>query len=80
MQSSHAVAALSAVFDESNLLVDAGLVPVVALAEQVGLAGLVTEHVSIVDAENGAGANPAAKVASLLAGMVARADSTDVAG
>ncbi len=79
MQSSHAVTAVSAVFDESNLLADAGLVPVVALAEQVGLPGLVTEHVSIVDAENGAGANPAAKVMSLLAGMIAGADSiTDV--
>jgi hypothetical protein len=46
-------------------------VPVVALAEQVGLPRLVAEHVRITGAGNSAGANPAAKVMSLLAGMVA---------
>jgi len=49
--------------------------PVVALAEQVGLPGLVAELVTITGAGNSAGANPAAKVMSLLAGMVAGADS-----
>ena len=77
MQLSHAPAGVSVVFDDPNLIADAGLVPVVALAEQVGLPGLVTEHVSIVDAANSAGANPAAKVMSLLAGMVAGADSIE---
>jgi hypothetical protein len=48
---------------------------VVALAEQVGLPALVAEHVVITRAANGAGANPAAKVMSLVAGMVAGADS-----
>ena len=38
---------------------------------------LVTEHVKIVDAENAAGANPAAKVMSLVAGMAAGADSIE---
>ena len=57
------------------LIADAGLVPVVALAEQIGLPDLVTEHVMITGAGNSAGANPAAKVMSLLAGMVAGADS-----
>src|SRR4051794_26785138 len=78
MQSSHAVTAVtavSAVFDDPNLVADTGLVPVVALAEQVDLPGLVSEHVSITDADNSAGANPAAKVMSLVAGMVAGADS-----
>ena len=75
MQSSHAAAAVDAAFDDRNLIADAGLVPVVALAEQVGLPGLVAEHVTISDAGNSAGANPAAKVMSLLAGMVAGADS-----
>jgi hypothetical protein len=42
-------------FDEPNLIADAGLVPVVALAEQVGLPDLVTEHVSITGAANSAG-------------------------
>src|SRR5215204_1729499 len=75
MRSSHAAAAVDVVFDDRNLIADAGLVPVVALAEQVGLPGLVAEHVTISDAGNSAGANPAAKVMSLLAGMVAGADS-----
>jgi hypothetical protein len=46
-------------------------VPVIALAEQIGLPELVTEHVAITGAANGAGANPVAKVMSLVAGMVA---------
>src|SRR4051812_27548823 len=75
MQSSHAVHAVDVAFDDPNLIADAGLVPVVALAEQVGLPRLVAEHVSILDAPNGAGANPVAKVMSLVAGMVAGADS-----
>jgi hypothetical protein len=77
MQSSHAAAAVDVAFDDPNLIADAGLVPVVALAEQVGLPDLVTEHVAITGAANGAGANPAVKVMSLLAGMVAGADSID---
>jgi hypothetical protein len=77
MQSSHAVTAVDVAFDDPNLISDAGLVPVVALAEQVGLPGLVSEHVAITDAVNSAGANPAAKVMSLLAGMVAGADSIE---
>jgi len=77
MQSSHAAAVVDVVFDDPNLISDAGLVSVVALAEQVGLPGLVAEHVMIIGAANSAGANPAAKVMSLLAGMVAGADSIE---
>ena len=75
MQSSHAASAVAVAFDEANLIVDAGLVPVVALAEQVGLPELVAEHVAILGAANAAGANPVAKVMSLVAGMTAGADS-----
>jgi len=74
---SHAAAAVDVAFDDPNLIADAGLVPVVALAEQVGLPALVAEHVVITRAANGAGANPAAKVMSLVAGMVAGADSIE---
>jgi hypothetical protein len=35
MKVSHAAAAVDVVFDDPNLIADAGLVPVVALAEQV---------------------------------------------
>jgi hypothetical protein len=77
MQLSHAVAAVDVAFDEANLIADAGLVPVLALAEQVGLPDLVAKHLSIPGAANSAGANPVAKVMSLLAGMVAGADSIE---
>jgi hypothetical protein len=77
MQSCHAATAVDVAFDDPNLIADAGLVPVVALAEHVGLPRLVLDHVAIVDADNSAGANPDAKVMSLLAGMVAGADSIE---
>lgn len=77
MQSSHAAAAVDIAFDDPNLVADAGLVPVMALAERIGLPELVAERVAISGAANSAGANPAAKVLSLLAGMVAGADSIE---
>jgi hypothetical protein len=77
VQSLHAASAVDVAFDEANLIADAGLVPAVALAEQIGLPELVAERVAIVGAANSAGANPAAKVMSLLAGMVTGADSID---
>jgi hypothetical protein len=77
MRSSHAASAVDIAFDDPNLIADAGLVSVVALAEQVGVPELVAEHVSITGAVNSAGANPAAKVMSLLTGMVAGADSIE---
>jgi hypothetical protein len=77
MQSFHAAAAVDVAFDDPNLIADAGLVPVLALAEQIGLAQLVEDCVKIQDAGNSAGANAGAKVMSLVAGMVAGADSID---
>jgi hypothetical protein len=77
MQSSYAARAVDVAFDDPNLIADAGLVPVVSLAEQVGVPQLVADHLAIVDAENSAGANAPAKVMSLLAGMVAGADSIE---
>ncbi|PLW72821.1 hypothetical protein GQS52_03465 [Streptomyces sp. SCUT-3] len=55
MQSSHAPAAVSAAFDEPNLIADAGLVPLVRLAERLGLPGLVGDTVRIDGAANSAG-------------------------
>jgi len=77
MQLSHTAAAIDVAFDDPNLIADAGLAPVIALAEQIGLPELVTQHVAISGAANSAGANPAAKVMSLLAGMVTGADSIE---
>jgi len=77
MQLSHAAGAVSAVFDEPNLVSAAGLVPVLALAEAAGLARLVQRQLSVPTDK---GANAGLKVASLVAGMVAGADSIDDMG
>ncbi|GLY82285.1 hypothetical protein Airi02_002170 [Actinoallomurus iriomotensis] len=77
MQSSHAASAVAAVFDEPNLIADAGLVPVVRLAERAGLPGLTEDALRITGVGNSAGANPSAKVMSLVAAMCAGADSID---
>lgn len=63
MQSLYSATAVDVAFDDPNLIADGGLV---ALAEQVGLPELVAEHLAIVDADNSAGANPCAKVMSLV--------------
>ncbi|GAB7003946.1 IS1380-like element ISMsm10 family transposase [Nocardioides sp. AN3] len=56
----------------------AGLVPVMALAEQAGLSDLLTEKVRLASSRvASAGVNPAGKVASIIAGMAAGADSID---
>ena len=65
----------SAVFDEDNLVSCAGLVPVMALAEQAGLSELLAKRIRIVAPRVKSGAaNPAPKLATLIAGMCAGAD------
>jgi hypothetical protein len=73
MQLCHTPAALSAAFDEPNLIASAGLVPAVALADRVGLRDLADEWVTVPGSTGCAGA----KVMSLVAGMLAGADSID---
>ncbi|MFI8462127.1 IS1380 family transposase [Kitasatospora sp. NPDC085464] len=80
MKSSHSSAALTAAFDEPNLIADVGLVPLVRLAERVGLPRLADERLRIDGAGNSGGAHPAAKVMTLVAAMCAGADSIDDAG
>ena len=77
MQSLYAAKKVDVAFDDPDLISDAGLVPVIALAEQVGLPDLVLDHLAIVDGDNSAGANPHCKVMSLVAGMAAGADSIE---
>ena len=77
MQLSHTLKATSAVFDEPNLVAAAGLVPVVALAEAAGLAALAQQQLTVPTDK---GANAGWKVASLVAGMVAGADSIEDLG
>ncbi|GAB2463749.1 transposase family protein [Streptomyces incanus] len=77
MQVSHTPAAVTAAFDDPNLVAQAGLVPVLRLAERCGLSRLVAERVKLGGAKNGAGAAADAKVSSIVAGMAAGADSID---
>jgi hypothetical protein len=66
------------VFDDGNLVSCAGLVPVMRLAEQTGLAQLLGEKVRISAPRIKSGsANPAPKLATVVAGMVAGADCID---
>src|SRR5687768_7043995 len=74
MQLCHTPRATSAVFDDPNLVSSAGLVPVLALARSAGLHDLAEQHLSVPTDK---GANAGLKVASLVAGMVAGADSID---
>ena len=74
MQLCHTPAATSAVFDDPNLVSSAGLVPVLALARSAGLSELAQQHLSVPTDK---GANAGLKVTSLVAGMVAGADSID---
>jgi hypothetical protein len=61
-------------FDDPNLVSAGGLVPVLALAESAGLGALADAHLTVPTDK---GANAGLKVASLVAGMVAGADSID---
>jgi DDE family transposase len=74
MRLSHDPLKISACFDDPNLVSSAGLVPVVSLAERAGLHGLVHRHVRITAKT---GVYPEVKVACLVAGMAAGADSID---
>jgi hypothetical protein len=65
---------VAATFDDPNLISSAGLVPVMRLARRAGLPHLVTAGVKIPGA---AGSDAAAKVSSIVAGMLAGADSID---
>jgi hypothetical protein len=63
-----------AAFDDPNLVSCAGLVPVMRLAQQAGLHDAVTGRVRLPTDK---GSNPAGKVATIVAGMLAGADSID---
>jgi len=74
MQLCHTRRATSAVFDDPNLVSSAGLVPVLTLARSAGLQELAAKHLTVPTDK---GANAGLKVTSLVAGMVAGADSID---
>lgn len=70
----HDLAKIHATFDDPNLVSRAGLVPVMALAQRAGLAGLVSGHVR---PGGPCGVNAGLKIPGLVAGMAAGADSID---
>ena len=61
-----------AVFDDPNLVSCAGLAPVLALAQRAGLDALIADRLTI---SAPGGADPGVKISTLVAGMVAGADS-----
>jgi Transposase DDE domain group 1 len=69
----HAIARTSMAFDDPNIVSAAGLVPLMALADRLGLPALAAG----ARPDGPAGANPALKIACLIAGMAAGADSID---
>ena len=70
----HTAAATSAQFDDPNLVSHAGLVPVMRLAQDCGLAELVGERVTVAGP---CGANTPHKIGCVVAGMIAGADAID---
>lgn len=78
MKLSHAWSKATPLFDDEHLVSSAGLLPVMALAEQAGLCELVAERVRLGSSRvASAGVNPAGKVTSIIAGMAAGADCID---
>jgi hypothetical protein len=73
----HDLAKIQATFDDPNLVSRAGLVPVMALAQQAGLGGLVAENVRV---RRGCGVNAQVKVPCVVAGIIGGADSIDDMG
>lgn len=74
MRLSHAVNKTGAIFDDEHVIAHGGLVPGMRLAERCEMESLVTEHVRVA---GGLGANTPVKIGSIVAGMVAGADSID---
>src|SRR4051812_12182277 len=74
MRLSHGSPALSATFDDPNLVSVGGLAPVVALAQSCRLGDLVAEKLTL---KATGGVNAPIKVPAVVAGMVAGADSID---
>jgi len=74
VKASHGLSSVSQVFDEPNLVSHGGLLTAGVLTERVGLWPLVASTLTV---PGPTGVNGAAKVATVLAGMLAGADSID---
>ena len=74
MRLRHDAPVVRATFDDPNLVSCAGLEPVMRLAHAAGLHAAVADRVRL---PGDTGSNPAGKVATIVAGMLAGADSID---
>lgn len=77
MLSNHTAAGIAYSFDEPNLISSSGLVPVIHLAQATGLKQLADHWITVANTGADKGANPGAKIMSLVAGMAAGADTLD---
>ncbi len=75
MQVPHTTRAVSASFDDPNLVSSSGLVPIMKLAARAVLQSLADQWLTVPTDK---GSNAGLKVASLVGGMVAGADSIDL--
>ena len=73
----HTPATVSHSFDDENLTATTGLVPIMVLAQNAGLPDLADDRLTVSTTGADKGANPAAKLATLIGGMAAGADSID---
>jgi hypothetical protein len=73
----HELTKIHATFDDPRLVSQAGLVPVMALAQRAGLDGLAAGHIRIT---RPCGVNAQVKIGCLVAGMTAGADSIEDMG
>ncbi|AMT95264.1 transposase [Brevibacterium linens] len=73
----HTPTSVSHSFDDGNLTATTGLVPIMGLAQKAGLPELADDRLTVTTTGADKGANPAPKLATLVAGMAAGADSID---
>ena len=73
----HTPTSVSHHFDDENLTATAGLVPIMGLAQKADLLDLADDRLTVSTTGADKGANPAAKLATLIGGMAAGADSID---
>ncbi len=71
MRSSHHLAAIETTFDEDNLVANAGLLAPAALAQKLGVAELVDEHLQL-PADAVGRANGGTKAMTVIGAMLAR--------
>lgn len=74
MRSSHTLGRIETTFDEPNLVPNAGLVAPAALAQKLGVAELIDEHVRLPEGVAGR-ANSGAKAMTVIGSMLAGGDS-----